>query len=234
MLCNHIDDAPWHTHIHVLIQFSHPMYFQFTHHIKQHNMFAYQNMKATLLLPITKTFYTHIDQNVIRQLQFAHINNLLFSIRKCDPTNVYSRNILHTSTYIHALPDINQSIRIINYKSINLNESWLGAWAAHMARHSIEWARREARRRPLAAITQKKCWRQFTEHHKRQKNSKDSGGSHRGSTVSWAGLSTTPSLSQAFCRAPAEHAQRGTAGKRCCKDRPQIAWRGAAGRLRRS
>jgi hypothetical protein len=86
-------------------------------------MFAYQNMKATLLLPITKTFYTHIDQNVIRQLQFAHINNLLFSIRKCDPTNVYSRNILHTSTYIHALPDINQSIRIINYKSINLNES---------------------------------------------------------------------------------------------------------------
>jgi hypothetical protein len=36
---------------------------------------------------------------------------------------VYSHNILHTSTYIHALPDINQSIRIINYKSINLNES---------------------------------------------------------------------------------------------------------------
>jgi hypothetical protein len=36
---------------------------------------------------------------------------------------VYSQNILHTSTYIHALPDINQNICIINYKSINLNES---------------------------------------------------------------------------------------------------------------
>jgi hypothetical protein len=52
------------------------MYFQFTHHIKQHNIFAYQNVKATLLRHMTKTFYAHtpsntnvhhIDQNIIIQ-----------------------------------------------------------------------------------------------------------------------------------------------------------------------
>jgi hypothetical protein len=52
------------------------MFFQFTHHIKQHNTFAYQNVKATLLRHIAKTFYTHthsntnvhhIDQNIIIQ-----------------------------------------------------------------------------------------------------------------------------------------------------------------------
>jgi hypothetical protein len=83
---------------------------------------VYQNVNATLPLHITKTFYTHtylntnvhhINQNIIRQTTTAHINNLLFSNRKCDPTNVYSQNILHTSTYIHALPDIKQSICII-------------------------------------------------------------------------------------------------------------------------
>jgi hypothetical protein len=52
-----------HTHIRALIKSSHPMYFQFTHHIKQHNMFAYQNVKATLLWHITKTFYTHTLQH---------------------------------------------------------------------------------------------------------------------------------------------------------------------------
>jgi hypothetical protein len=78
----------------------------------------------------------------------------LLSNRKCDPTNVYSQNTLHTSTYIHALPDIKQSICIANYKSINLNESGIDTWAVHMARHFVERARREARHRPLAAITQ--------------------------------------------------------------------------------
>jgi hypothetical protein len=67
--------------------------------------------------------YTTSTKTSLDKLQIAHINKRLFLNRKCDPTNVYSRNILHTSTYIHALPDINQSICIINYKSINLNES---------------------------------------------------------------------------------------------------------------
>jgi hypothetical protein len=40
------------------------MYFQFTHHIKQHNTFAYLNVKATLLRHITKTFlYPHTFQH---------------------------------------------------------------------------------------------------------------------------------------------------------------------------
>jgi hypothetical protein len=65
-----------HTHLRALIKSSHPMYFQFTYHIKQRNMFAYQNVKATLLRHITKTFYTHthsntnvhhIDKNIIIQ-----------------------------------------------------------------------------------------------------------------------------------------------------------------------
>jgi hypothetical protein len=114
------------------------MYFQFTHHITQHNTFAYLNVKATLLRHITKTFlYPHTFQHQCTPHRPKYnytnykshtINNRLFFNRKCDPSNVYSRNILHTSTYIHALPDINQSICIINYKSINLNESWLDAW----------------------------------------------------------------------------------------------------------
>jgi hypothetical protein len=45
-------------------------------------MFAYQNVKVTLLRHMTKTFYTHtpsntnvhhIDKNIIVQLQIAHI-----------------------------------------------------------------------------------------------------------------------------------------------------------------
>jgi 3'-phosphoadenosine 5'-phosphosulfate (PAPS) 3'-phosphatase len=65
-----------HTHLRALIKSSHPLYFQFTHHIKQHNMFAYQNVKATLLRHMTKTFYAHtpsntnvhhIDKNIIIQ-----------------------------------------------------------------------------------------------------------------------------------------------------------------------
>jgi hypothetical protein len=101
---------------------------------------------------------------------------------------VYSRNTLHTSTYIHALPDINQSICIVNYKSINLNESGLDAWAIHMARHFIERVRHEARRRPLAAIRHTQRFNIFIEHTKKCDSSKGSGVSHRGSTTSRAGL----------------------------------------------
>jgi hypothetical protein len=53
-----------HTHLHALIKSSHPMYFQFTHHVRQHNMFSYLTVKATLLRHITKTFlYPHTFQH---------------------------------------------------------------------------------------------------------------------------------------------------------------------------
>jgi hypothetical protein len=92
----HHHNTPRHTHIRVLIKSSHPMYFQFTHPIKQHNTFAYLNVKATLLRHITKTFlYPHTFQhqrtphgpkyNCTNYKSHAS-NNLLFSNRKCDPT----------------------------------------------------------------------------------------------------------------------------------------------------
>jgi hypothetical protein len=113
----------------------------------------------------------------------------LLSNRKCDPTNVYSRNTLHTSTYIHALHDINQSICIANYKSINLNESGLDAWAVHMARHFVERARHEARCRPLAAIRHTQQFNSFTEHKKNIIAARAAGVfSPRVSTTSWMGL----------------------------------------------
>jgi hypothetical protein len=53
-----------HTHLRALIKSSHPMYFQFTHHVRQHNMFSYLTVKATLLRHITKTFlYPHTFQH---------------------------------------------------------------------------------------------------------------------------------------------------------------------------
>jgi hypothetical protein len=59
-----------HTHLRALIKSSHPMYFQFTHHVKQHNTFAYLNVKATLLRHITKTFlYPHTFQYQCTQHQ---------------------------------------------------------------------------------------------------------------------------------------------------------------------
>jgi hypothetical protein len=53
-----------HTHLRALIKSSHPMYFQFTHHVRQHNMFSYLTVKATLLRHITKPFlYPHTFQH---------------------------------------------------------------------------------------------------------------------------------------------------------------------------
>jgi hypothetical protein len=52
------------THIRVLIKSSHPMYFQFTHHINYTTRLLYLNVKATLLRHITKTFlYPHTFQH---------------------------------------------------------------------------------------------------------------------------------------------------------------------------
>jgi hypothetical protein len=131
-----------HTHICALIQSSHHMYFQFTHHITQHNTFAYLNVKATLLRHITKTFYTHthsntnvhhIDQNIIIQT-----TNRTHQTTSCSPIAnailpICITETFYTHPHIHALPDINQIIRIANYKSINLNGigSELGMHVVH-------------------------------------------------------------------------------------------------------
>jgi hypothetical protein len=57
-----------------------------------------------------------------------------------------------------------------------------------MARHFVERARREARRRPLAAIRHTQRFNIFAEHTNKCDSSKGSGVSHRGSTTSRAGL----------------------------------------------
>jgi hypothetical protein len=53
-----------------------------------------------------------------------------------------------------------------NYKSINLNESRLDAWAVHMARYFI--GRQSATSTTSCENTQI-CWRQFIEHHTHRK-----------------------------------------------------------------
>jgi hypothetical protein len=147
-------------HIRVLIKSSHPMYFQFTHYIKQHNMFAYLSVKATLLRHITKTFlYPHTFQHPCTPYRPKYnytnykshtSNNLLFSNRKRDPTNAYNRNALHTSTHIHALPDINQIIRNVNYKSFNLNGIRF-EWCKHVVHPTGLVSNTRARRLALTA-----------------------------------------------------------------------------------
>jgi hypothetical protein len=47
------------------------------------------------------------------------------------------------------------NVQVSQSHGFNLNESGLAAWAVHMARHFVERARREARRRPLAVKTHK-------------------------------------------------------------------------------
>jgi hypothetical protein len=44
------------------------------------------------------------------------------------------------------------NVQVSQSHGFNLNESGLYAWAVHMDRHFVERAKREARRRPLAAI----------------------------------------------------------------------------------
>jgi hypothetical protein len=62
-----------------------------------------------------------IDQNIIRIT-----TNRTHQITSCSPianTILPMRitEIFYTHPHIHALPTINQNIRIVNYKSINLN-----------------------------------------------------------------------------------------------------------------
>jgi hypothetical protein len=87
-------------------------------------------VNATLPRHITKTFYTHtysntnvhhIDQNIFRQT-----TNRTHQTTSCSPTAIAILPMRITETFythphIHALPDINQIICIVNYKSINLN-----------------------------------------------------------------------------------------------------------------
>ncbi len=131
--------------------------------------------------------YTTSTQNVIRQTTNRTPQQLIiFFNHKCDPTNVYCRNILHTSTYIHALSDINQSVCIINYNSINLNGSWLDAWLS-------TWLGISSNGQGTTSTTSCEntqiCWRQFIEHHTHRKiNIENSGGfSPRFSTASRMG-----------------------------------------------
>jgi hypothetical protein len=74
-----------------------------------------------------------------------------------------------------------------------MNQSRLVAWAVHMAGHFVKRAKREARRRPLAAKTHKFVGGSSSDiTHIRKINSEDSGGgggfSPRVSTASRMGL----------------------------------------------
>jgi hypothetical protein len=113
------------------------MYFQFTHHIKQHNMFAYQNVKAILLRHITKTFYTHthsntnvhhIDKNIIIQTtnrthQTTHRINSYRNIKTSEffstsfsfatNFNPYQYIFLHIYTHAQHRPSLNRLIHKI-------------------------------------------------------------------------------------------------------------------------
>jgi hypothetical protein len=57
----------------------------------------------------------------------------------------------------------------------NLDESRLVTWVVHAARRFVERAKREARRRPLAAITQKSVGGSSSKITDAEKNSRDSG-----------------------------------------------------------
>jgi hypothetical protein len=104
---HHYYITPRHTHLRALIKSSHPMYFQFTHHIKQHNMFAYLTVKATLLRHIIKTFYTHthsntnvhhIEKNIIVQTTNRTHQTTSFSpIVNAIPPMRITKTFLHTS-----------------------------------------------------------------------------------------------------------------------------------------
>jgi hypothetical protein len=124
-----------HTHLRALIKSSHPMYFQFNHHIKQHNMFAYQNVKATLLRHITETFYTHIhsntnvhhiDKNIIiettnRTHQTTHRINSYRNIKTSEflllflspRTSIHTNTFSYTYTHMH---NIDQSLNRLIHK----------------------------------------------------------------------------------------------------------------------
>jgi hypothetical protein len=58
----------------------------------------------------------------------------------------------------------------------DLDESRLVTWVVHTARRFVERAKREARRRPLAAITQKSVGGSSSNITDAEKNTRDSGG----------------------------------------------------------
>jgi hypothetical protein len=106
------------------------MYFQFTHHVKQHNMFAYLTVKATLLRHTTKTFYTytHSNTNAHHRLKYnrtnykSHTSNntshIFLSKHKKHPssflllflspqTSIHANTFFYTYTHVH---NIDQSL----------------------------------------------------------------------------------------------------------------------------
>jgi hypothetical protein len=185
-------------------------------------------MNATLPLHITKTFYTHtysntnvhhIDQNIIRQT-----TNHTHQTTSCSPIAIAILPMCITETFythphIHALSDINQIICIVNYKSINLNESGLDACAVHMARHFIERARHEARRQPLATKTHKFVGCSSSNiTHIGKINSEDSGVLTEDLRRRGGGCAAQ-SFPQAFCRT--------TTIRRCCGAAGETRLRGA-------
>jgi hypothetical protein len=69
------------------------------------------------------------------------------------------------------------NVQISQSHGFNMNQSRLVAWAVHMARHFVKRAKREARRRPLAAKTHKFVGGSSSDiTHIRKINSEDSGG----------------------------------------------------------
>ena len=68
-------------------------------------------------------------------------------------TTFSSMNFNSHTTYSHTYIYMTMTnVQVSQSHGFNLNESGLDAWAVHMARHFVERAKREARRRPLAAI----------------------------------------------------------------------------------
>jgi hypothetical protein len=66
-------------------------------------------------------------------------------------TTFSSMNFNSHTTYSHTYIYMTMTnVQISQSHGFNLNELGLAAWAVHMARHFVEWARREAQRRPLA------------------------------------------------------------------------------------
>ena len=96
-------------------------------------MFAYQNVKATLLRPITKTFLylPTLQHNCTpHRLKYnctnykSHTSNkLLFSNRKRDSTNAHNRNILYPHTLQHQSTPYRQKYNYTNYKSHTSNNT---------------------------------------------------------------------------------------------------------------
>jgi hypothetical protein len=113
-----------HTHLRALIKSSHPMYFQFTHHVRQHNMFSYLTVKATLLRHITKTFlYPHTFQHQCTPHQTTHRINSYRTIKTSEffstsfsfamNFNPYQYIFLHIYTHAQHRPSLNRLIHKI-------------------------------------------------------------------------------------------------------------------------